>query len=413
VVAVGQLVGPEEVEARLLELAQFGACGATGVCRTVYSPAWVGAQQRLADWGEAAGLAVRQDAVGNLWTRLEGTAAGPVIATGSHLDSQVPGGRYDGVFGALAGTLALAALRARYGQPRRTLEAIAFCEEEGSRFPSSNWWGSRAITGEIGPEEPETVTSADGETIGAAMRAVGLDPDRIPEAKRDDIGDFLELHIEQGPILEHAGYPVGIVQGIPGIRHYEVEVVGRTDHAGGVPMDLRRDALAAAAEIIHRAGATARSWGRPAVTTTGRLEVEPNLAAAIPGRVVFTLDARHPDPEQVRELWAGHEALIAEVAAMYDVAASWRLLVDHDPGPSDPGLVALLEETAAAEGIRALPMFSGGGHDTQQMGRIARTAMIFVPSKDGRSHTPAEYTAPEHLADGLHLLTAALYRLAY
>ncbi|MCC6791217.1 MAG: hydantoinase/carbamoylase family amidase, partial [Thermomicrobiales bacterium] len=233
------------------------------------------------------------------------------------------------------------------------------------------------------------------------------------EAQRDDIDTFVELHIEQGPILEREGYPVGVVKGIPGIRHYEVELQGRTDHAGGVPIDMRRDALAAAAEIIHRAGETARQWGRPAVTTTGRVHVEPNLAAAIPGKVIFTIDARHPDPEKVRELWAGHEALIAEVARKYDVEASWSLLVDHEPGPSDPGLVDLLEATAAEEEIPALSMYSGGGHDTQQMGRLAKTAMIFVQSKDGRSHTPDEYTAPEHLAAGLHLLTAALHRLAY
>lgn len=409
----GFAIAPEEVEARVMELAQFGAYGETGVWRTVYSPAWIDAQQRLASWGEAAGLAVRQDAVGNLWTRLEGSEGGPVIATGSHLDSQTPGGRYDGVLGAIAGVLALKTLKERYGQPRRTLEAIAFCEEEGSRFPSTNWWGSRAITGRIGPDDPETITSATGETIGDAMRAIGLDPARIPEAQRDDIETFIEFHIEQGPILEHEGYAVGIVKGIPGIRHYEVELKGRTDHAGGVPMDLRRDALAAAAEIIHRAGETARAWGRPAVTTTGRLNVEPNLAAAIPGRVVFTIDARHPDPDKVHELWAGHEALIEEVARKFDVEASWRLLVDHEPGPSDPGIIDMLERTAAEEGISALGMYSGGGHDTQQMRQLAKTAMIFVQSKDGRSHTPDEYTDPAHAAAGLQLLTAALHRLAY
>jgi allantoate deiminase len=412
-VTEGFAIDPAEVEGRVLELAQFGACEETGVCRTVYSPAWVAAQERLASWGREAGLAVRQDAVGNLWTRLDGAEPGPVIATGSHLDSQVPGGRYDGVLGAISGVLALRALKEHFGTPRRTLEALAFCEEEGSRFPATNWWGSRAITGSIGPDEPEEITSASGETIGAAMREVGLDPAHIPEAKRDDIDTFIELHIEQGPILEREGFPVGVVKGIPGIRHYLVELVGRTDHAGGVPMDLRRDAMAAAAEIIHRGGETARAWGRPAVTTTGRVHVEPNLAAAIPGKVTFTIDARHPDPDKVQELWAGHEALIEEVARKYDVAASWTLLVDHAPGPSDPGIIALLEATAAEEGIAALSMYSGGGHDTQQMRQLAKTAMIFVQSKDGRSHTPDEYTAPEHMAAGLQLLTAALYRLAY
>jgi allantoate deiminase len=406
-------IDPGMVDQHIMELAQFGACAETGVCRTVYSAEWVAAQDHITTWCREAGLSVRQDAVGSVWARLEGSEPGPSIVTGSHIDSQVPGGRYDGVLGVIAGVIALRTLKERFGPPRRTLEAISFCEEEGSRFPATNWWGSRAITAAIGPNDPYEIVSAAGETIAQAMQAVGLDAARIPEAARTDIDTFIELHIEQGPILEHEGLPVGIVKGIPGIRHYLVELVGRTDHAGGVPMDLRRDAMAAAAEIITRAGETARSWGRPAVTTTGRIHVEPNLAAAIPGKVTFTIDARHPDPAKVQELWAGHEALIQSVAEKYDVEASWSLLVDHPPCPSDPGLIDLLQETATEQGIPFLSMYSGGGHDTQQMGLMAKVAMIFVQSKDGRSHTPDEYTAPEHAAAGIQVLTGALHRLAY
>ncbi len=406
-------IDPGMVEQHIMELAQMGACGETGVCRTVYSDEWVAAQDRIMSWGRAAGLMVSQDAVGNVWARLEGSEPGPSIATGSHIDSQVPGGRYDGVLGAIAAVIALRTLKERFGSPRRTLEAVSFCEEEGSRFPTTNWWGSRAITGTIEPNDPDEITSADGETIAEAMRTIGLDPARIPEAKRTDIDTFVELHIEQGPILEQVGVPVGVVKGIPGIRHYLVKLVGRTDHAGGVPIDMRRDAMAAAAEIISAAGETARSWGRPAVTTTGRIHVEPNLAAAIPGKVTFTIDARHPDPVKVKDLWASHETLIRSVAKKHGVEASWSLLVDHPPCPSDPGLIDLLETTAAEQGIPFLSMFSGGGHDTQQMGLMAKVAMIFVQSRGGRSHTPDEYTAPEHAAAGMQVLTAALHRLAY
>jgi allantoate deiminase len=401
------------VDEHVSKLASFGACGATGVCRRVYSPEWVAAQERVAAWCGDAGLTVRQDAVGNLWARLDGTEPGPVIATGSHIDSQVPGGRFDGVLGVIAAVIALRTLKERFGPPRRSVEAVSFCEEEGSRFPATNFWGSRAVTGTIAPGEPDTIVAANGETIAEAMRTVGLDPARIPEATRSDIDSFVELHIEQGPILEQAGVPVGVVKGIPGLRHYLVELVGRTDHAGGVPMDLRRDAMAAAAEIISRAGETARAWGRPTVTTTGRIHVEPNLTAAIPGKVTFTIDARHPDPAKVEELFASHESLIRSVAAKYDVDASWRLLVDHPPCPSDPGLIDLLETTAEEQGIPNLSMYSGGGHDTQRMGRMAKVAMIFVQSRGGRSHTPDEYTAPEHAAAGIQVLTAALHRLAY
>jgi allantoate deiminase len=406
-------IDPGMVEQHIMELAQFGACGETGVCRQVYSPEWVTAQDRIMSWCREAGLSVRQDAVGSVWARLEGSEPGPSIATGSHIDSQVPGGRYDGVLGVIAAVIALRTLKERFGTPRRMIEAISFCEEEGSRFPTTGWWGSRAIIGAIGMNDPDEIVSADGETIAEAMRAIGLDPARIPEAARTDIDTFIELHIEQGPILEHEGVPVGVVKGIPGIRHYLVELVGRTDHAGGVPMDLRRDAMAAAAEIITRAGETARSWGRPAVTTTGRIHVDPNLAAAIPGKVTFTIDARHPDPANVQELWASHEALIQSVAKKHDVEASWSLLVDHPPCPSDPGLIDLLEATATEQGIPFLSMFSGGGHDTQQMGLMAKVAMVFVQSRGGRSHTPDEYTAPEHAAAGIQVLTAALHRLAY
>jgi allantoate deiminase len=406
-------IDPEIVEQHIMEMARFGACSETGVCRQVYSPEWVAAQERIMSWCRDAGLAVRQDAVGSVWARLEGSEPGPSIATGSHIDSQMPGGRYDGVLGVIAAVIALRTLKERFGTPRRTLEAVSFCEEEGSRFPATNWWGSRAVTAAIGPNEPHEIVSASGETIAQAMQAVGLDPARIPEAARTDIDTFVELHIEQGPILEHEGLPVGVVKGIPGIRHYLVELEGRTDHAGGVPMDMRRDAMAAAAEIITRAVEKARSWGRPAVTTTGRIHVEPNLSAAIPGKVTFTIDARHPETAKVQELWANHEALIQSVARKHDVEASWSLLVDHPPCPSDPGLIDLLELTATEQGIPFLSMYSGGGHDTQQMGLMAKVAMIFVQSRGGRSHTPDEYTAPEHAAAGIQVLMAALHRLAY
>jgi allantoate deiminase len=402
-----------EVERHLMALAQYGAYGETGVWRTVYSPEWVEAQAQVVAWAEDAGLSVRRDAVGNVWGRLEGSAGGPSIVTGSHIDSQAPGGRYDGALGVVGGLVALRALREQFGSPRRTLEVVSLCEEESSRFPAANFWGSRAITGVIGAEEPESVVAYSGETIGQAMRDIGLDPDRIPEAFRDDIEYFIELHIEQGPILEQQGLPVGIVNAITGLRHYVVDLTGRSDHAGARPMDTRRDPMEAAAHIIAGAVGHARELGRPAVTTVGRMLVAPNLPAAVPDTVSFTIDSRSPLPEQHVALQQHHEALIRSVCEARDIDYTWRITADHQPCLSDPDLVALLEEVAQEQGIPTLTMHSGAGHDTQRMAKLSKVAMIFVQSIGGRSHTPAEYSTIPHITEGIRLLAAALHRMAY
>ncbi len=404
------------VERLIRELATHGARGETGVSRTVYSPEWVAAANRYAGWCQEAGLRVRQDAVGNVWGRLEGTSgadAGGAIVSGSHIDSQRPGGQYDGALGAIAALIAIRTLRERFGPPRRPLEAVALCEEEGSRFPSANFWGSRAITGAIAPGDPDKTIGYDGETMAEAMRAIRLDPERIPTAARDDIDTFVELHIEQGPILEQAGLAVGIVNAITGIRHYVVELTGTANHAGAFPMDLRRDPMAGAAEIISGVIATAHRMGRPAVTTVGRMAVEPNGPAIIPGKVTFTVDARHPDPAQREILYARHEALMREVAARRDLEINWHPTFDQNPLTCDPALVQLLEEAAAWQGQPSLTMASGAVHDTQRMAAQSRAAMIFVRSKDGRSHTPAEFSSLDDCVAGIEVLAAALYALAY
>lgn len=407
-------VDPELVARYLTEMAQHGAHGETGVWRTVYDPAWVTATEQYAAWCTEAGLSPHRDAVGNVWGRLAGSEGGPSIITGSHIDSQKPGGRFDGILGALGGLIALRTLRAEFGQPRRTLEAVAFCEEEASRFPGARFWGSRGITGSIGADEPTHLRGYDaGESIGDAMRAIGLDPARIPEAQRTDFDTFIELHIEQGPILEQAGYPVGIVAAITGMRTYVVELRGTANHAGAFPMDLRRDPMGGAAEIINGVLATAERMGRPAVTTCGRIETVPGGPAIVPESVTFTIDARHPDPTQRQLLYDRHESLMREVAARRGLEISWTLSVDLAPLRCDPDLVDALMAVAQQQGIAALPMTSGAVHDTQQMALQARVAMIFVQSKDGRSHTPDEFSAIEHCTAGIAVLAAALHRLAY
>jgi allantoate deiminase len=401
------------LERHLLELARHGAHGDTGVWRTAYSPTWAAAQDTVARWYGEAGLAVRRDAVGNVWGRLEGSDPSSVVASGSHIDSQTPGGRYDGALGVVAALVAVRALAEQFGRPRLTLEAVSLCEEEASRFHAARFWGSRAITGTIGPDETTTVHDADGVSIGDAMREVGLDPARIGEAARGDLTAWIELHIEQGPVLESAGRSVAVVDAITGIRHYVVELSGRSDHAGARPMAGRRDAVAAFAEIVTGVIGVSLELGPPAVTTVGRVAVEPNLPAAVPERVDFTLDSRHPDQRLLAEQHTRQEAVMREVAARHDVGISWRVPLDLPPCPCDPSIVAVLERAAHEQGVSVARMQSGAGHDTQNIARIAPAAMVFARSKDGRSHTPAEFTSIADAVEATRVLAAALYELAY
>jgi allantoate deiminase len=401
------------VEEMILALARHGAHGETGVWRVAYSPEWSAAQAQVEEWLAAAGLEVRRDSVGNVWGRLEGSEPGPVIATGSHVDSQTPGGRYDGALGIVAAVAAVRALQEQHGRPRRTLEVVSLCEEEASRFRSASFWGSRAITGEVRREHLDEVRDEEGVSIGEAMAAAGLDPERFEEARRDDIETWVELHIEQGPRLEEGGFAVGVVTGITGIRHYLVELRGRSDHAGARPMIGRRDPVPGLAEIVLGTIGNALELGPPAVTTVGRIVVEPNLPSAVADVVRFTVDARHPDAAEQERLFALHDETFRRVADARGLDLDVRLPLDLPPAPCDPGLVATFEAAAAGQGVPAMALHSGAGHDTQRMAKIAKTAMVFVRSKDGRSHTPAEFTSVEDAVAGIRVLAAGLRKLAY
>ena len=408
------VINRDLVEQYIMTLGEIGRYADTGVWRVVYSPEWVKATDQYAAWCEEAGLAVHRDAVGNVWGKLQGSDGGKSIVSGSHIDTQRPGGRYDGTLGALAGLIAIRTLKEQFGQPKRTLEALALCEEEGSRFPGTNFWGSRAITGRINAGDAEGLVGYDpSETMADAMRGIGLDPARIPEAQRNDIESFIELHIEQGPILEQARLPVAVVDAITGIRHYDITLKGVQNHAGGFPMDLRNDPMAGFAEIVSGVINTAHRFGRPAVTTVGRAVVWPNGPAVIPRDIRFTVDARHPDPAMRDKLYGAHEGLMREVAARRGLEISWDYFVDHPPCISDPQIVATLERVAKEQGVPTMTMPSGAGHDSQQMALIAKVAMIFVQSKDGRSHTPEEFSTIDDIVAGIQVLAAGLYALAY
>ncbi len=406
-----------EIDAAALErhIEALGAIGPHpdgGLYRALYTSAWQEAQALVRTWLEELGLETRVDAVGNLFGRLRGREDAHVVLSGSHLDTVRQGGKYDGALGIHAAIAAVGALQAAYGRPRKSLEVYVVCEEEGSRFPC-NFWGSRAVTGTIRPGETESIADADGVTIGEAMRACGLDPATIPTARRDDIDAFVELHIEQGRILEDEGCDVGLVQTITGMRQVRVEVAGRQDHAGTTPMDLRRDALAGAAEIVARITDAAAAMGRPAVATAGMIAARPGAVNIVPGSCTFTIDTRHSDAAKRRALVATIEGIVAEVAARRGLAVAVEPLMDHEPVPMAAAIRDRLEAAVRAEGLRYRAMPSGAGHDSQVMAPRFPTGMLFVPSRDGRSHCPEEYTPIEQILPGVRVLARTLHALAY
>ena len=393
------------LERRLDELYAIGAEPEGGAYRPLYGSAWATAVERVERWLTDAGLEVRRDAVGNVWGRVVGTHKGTSIVTGSHIDTVRRGGRLDGALGIVAGLTAVEALVKEKGKPRRTLEVLAICEEEGSRF-ATNFWGSRAITGVIETVDPD---------IAAAMRERGLDPSlsRIASAARDDIDTFVELHIEQGAVLESSGAQLAVVSAIVGTAHLEVAVSGRPDHAGTTPMDLRRDALAGAAAMIQAVESIARSLGKPTVATVGRIRAEPDQINVIPGRVVFTVDLRHSDLAARRALEERIRSLCGTIASERSLGLEIRVLQERPPVPMHREVRALLARAAQESGIDATEMVSGAGHDAQILAARCRVGMLFVPSIGGRSHCPEEATDPAHLALGTTVLARALELMAY
>ncbi|MDQ6857302.1 MAG: Zn-dependent hydrolase [Candidatus Dormibacteraeota bacterium] len=389
------------------QLAEVGAQPGGGIIRPLYSPAWREAQDVVADVMRDAGLTVRQDTVGNVFGRLSGNVDGPVVLTGSHIDTVVHGGAYDGALGVLSSIVAVQACAAAGGAPRRTVEVVSLCEEEGSRF-AANYFGTRSMLGLVGPGEPERLVDSDGVTLAEAARSVGLEPARFGEARRDDFDTFLELHIEQGRTLVDSGLQIGVVDVITGFGWIEVVVEGRTDHAGATAMTHRRDALQAAARMVAAVEAVALGEGHPAVATTGVVSVHPGGVNIVPGRVEFTIDARHPDPAVLDRMVAAMGEQCQAVAADRGVEVTVRPLKQTPPRELDAGLRRLLQKATDACGASWRDLPSGAGHDAQTMGTRVAAAMLFVPSVDGRSHSPAEYSTPEDCARGASVLATAL-----
>jgi len=383
-----------------------------GRYRALYSPAWSAASELVAAWLKEAGLLVRRDAVGNVWGRVEGSRGGRAIVTGSHIDTVRGGGALDGALGVVAAVEAVASLVASYGRPTRILECVAICEEEGSRF-NTNLWGARAIADRIEPGEVERVRDGDGTSLADAMRAVGLDPAGVAGAVRRDIDAFLELHIEQGPILDEQGPRLGVVTAIAGTAHLEVTVRGQPDHAGAMAMTRRRDALLGASAMALAIADVAVRMGHPAVATVGTIAVEPAQVNVVPGVARFVIDARHSDPaaraDLVNEVTNACKVIARERGLDVDV----RAVRDRPPVRLDPRIAEVLRRACAAAGVAPRDMTSGAGHDAQVLAAAAHAGMLFVPSIGGRSHCPDEATAAEDVILGTRALATALRELSY
>ncbi|MFE5320287.1 allantoate deiminase [Paenibacillus sp. NPDC056579] len=402
-----------EAEQLLNWLSGYGADPQGGVTRLLYSDSWAEAQLALAERMKRAGFAVSFDRAGNLFGRLEGEDCdAPAIMTGSHIDTVASGGRYDGAYGIIAALLAVEHLQRRFGKPRRSIEVIALAEEEGSRFPMT-YWGSGSIAGLYHEGHIEGMRDSTGIEFRQAMKSAGFGKPEQKDCRRSDIALFVELHIEQGIVLERESTSIGIVEAIVGQKRFAIQITGEANHAGTTPMRMRKDALAAAAEMIRAVRQSATLHGAPLVATVGRLELEPNVPNVIPGKAAFTVDVRHDDENVLGDFCSRMISEFKEIADYNGVAMAHSLWMDVKPAPMHPALTDLTETICREHRLSYKRMVSGAGHDAQVFQRMCPTAMVFVPSRGGISHSPLEYTSPDDLGRGVYVLGRMLYQLGY
>ncbi len=391
----------------LQALALVGARPDGGVDRPAFSRRGGQARLLVAGWAQQAGLQASVDPIGNLFLRLPGRdpQAAPVLC-GSHLDSQPTGGRFDGAFGVLAGLEALRAIRQAGLTPHRPLEAVAWSNEEGARF-QPGCMGSAVFTGQANLEDYLPLQDAAGERVERALAAMLRQLDEIPRrATGGPVAAYVEAHIEQGPVLEAAGLPIGVVTGIQGHWNFRVTVRGQAAHAGTAPLRARRDALKAAASMVlalEQHFADAQDIVR---FTVGRFEVQPGAPNTVPERVLFSIDFRHPRQSELARLGSGVEAVCRAQARGCQVQI--RTTSRRAPTAFDPEVIREIQALATRLGQPWQPIHSGASHDAELLAERCPSGMIFVPCADGISHNPAERAEPEHLAAGTRLLAAWL-----
>jgi N-carbamoyl-L-amino-acid hydrolase len=396
---------------RHAEMAKIGAIPGNGVNRAAFSAEDIRARQLLVSWAEALGFGISMDAIGNIFVRRPGLDSdAPPVMSGSHMDTQPRGGRFDGIYGVLAAFEALEAMEEAGVKTRRSIELVAWSNEEGGRFApctmgSAVYTGARALEDILGVTDNEGIALKDA--LATTLAAV---PRAKPRGFNTPAAAYVEAHIEQGPLLEMQGKTVGVVTGIQGLRWFNVEVFGKTDHAGTTPLKLRKDAVRAAVDIIT---ALCELTADPADVlrfTVGRMLVTPNSPNSVANHVLFSVDIRHPDKATIQRLGEAVEPLAREAAGVCDVKVTPTL--HDDPCVFDARVVNTIERAAEALEVSNMRLASGASHDANYMARVCPAGMIFVPCENGVSHNEAENAKPEDLAAGARVLTATLLELA-
>lgn len=405
--------------ARLAEemdrLATFGAIGGGGIIRLAWSPEDREACGYMVSRMEAAGLQVRTDPIGNVFGRRPGRGGDlPAVISGSHLDSELPGGRFDGVVGVVCALEALRILAEADVKTWHPLEAAIIAAEEGSRFPLGVL-GSRFIAGHAGEGELRGLRDVSGLTLWEQLERLGLRPQRVSLARlgRDQVRAFVEVHIEQNRELQDAGQRIGIVHTVTGKVRWRVLIEGFAQHSGGTPMPGRRDALCAAAEVVLAVEAAA-SAEREAGTvgTVGVLTVEPSRMFIIPGRCELTVDLRSVDGPSLKRAGGDVRRRLAEIAERRRVTITPTMIEEGEPILFSSWVIGEIEAVCAALGIAARRMPSRGGHDAQNFATFTEAGMIFIPCRDGISHAPEEFAELEDICLGAEVLALTLARLA-
>ena len=386
----------------MADLAAIGAIeGTEGSCRLALTDEDREGRDLVVTWMTDLGLEIRIDRIGNIIATMAGRTDGPPVMMGSHIDTVRTGGRYDGNLGVLAGLEVIEVLRSADITPGRPIAVGVFTDEEGSRF-APDMLGSLVYAGGLALEEALEIVGIDGAVLGEELDRIGYSgPAPVPGVAPHA---FVELHIEQGPVLEAEGVTIGAVEGVQGISWQQVTVSGQSNHAGTTPMSHRKDPGFVAGACIDFVRRLALELGPPQVATVGRVEFAPNLVNVVPAMASFTVDLRHTDEATLELAEQRFAAFLAETAAAEGCGVEVETLARFEPVVFADSLVDLVASTAERLGHSVRRMPSGAGHDAQMLARVCPTAMVFTPSRDGLSHNPAEYTSPADIEAGANVL---------